>query len=46
MYESVILLVASLCSEALEAQKSHAALSVYTPELISILDDTKSEANF
>jgi hypothetical protein len=44
MSESVTLLVASVYAEAIEAVKSRAALSAYTPELISILDDINSEA--
>jgi hypothetical protein len=40
--ESVTLLVASLYAEAIEAIKSHAALSASTPELISILGDINS----
>jgi hypothetical protein len=37
--ESLILLVDSLYAEAIEAVKSRAALSAYSPELISILGE-------
>jgi hypothetical protein len=39
MSETVILLVASTNAEAVEAVKSHAALSASTPELTLILGD-------
>jgi hypothetical protein len=42
--DKVILLVDSLYAEAMEAVKSHAALSASTLELISILGDNKFEA--
>jgi hypothetical protein len=41
---NVILLVASLYAEAIEAVKERAALSTSTPELISIQGDIKFEA--
>jgi hypothetical protein len=44
MSESVTLLFASLNAEATEAVKLRAALSAYTPELISFLGDINSEA--
>jgi hypothetical protein len=44
MFESVILLVDSLYTEAIECVMSRAALSASTSELISILVDINSEA--
>jgi hypothetical protein len=43
MSESVPLLVAKLYDEATETVKPLAALSAFTPELISILGDINSE---
>jgi hypothetical protein len=42
--KSVILLVDSLYAEAIEAEKSRAALSASTPDLCSILGDINSDA--
>jgi hypothetical protein len=44
MSESVILLVASLYAEAIEAVKSRAALSASSSELIWIIAEIVSEA--
>jgi hypothetical protein len=44
--KSVILLVDSLYAEAIEAEKSRAALSAFTPNLISILGDVNSGQGF
>jgi hypothetical protein len=43
--ERVILLVANLYAEAIEAVKSRAALSASSPELISVLAYTEAEAS-
>jgi hypothetical protein len=42
--DKVILLVDSLYAEATEAVKARLTLSASTPELISIMGDTKFEA--
>jgi hypothetical protein len=44
MSKSVILLFDSLYAEAIEAEKSRAALSASTPDLISISSDINSDA--
>jgi hypothetical protein len=44
MSGTVSSLVDNLYAEAIEAVKSHTSSSASTPELISILDDIKSEA--